>query len=230
LQKPFAVIAAVGLLFGCSRQTDNKTNKQLLEVPKNGFPVSVAESGDKKVDALVRQLVSERPAPFPGGYSGPELDAIWVFYDTPEVEAARKSLKEMGPTIFPALVKHLVDDRYCYSFVNEAWDNFNVRDAVVDILDDGYYMHSGYKYRKTPSAAGGSYLSFDDYLRARGAEVWAEWAKSKTRLEIQMDFIDWSIKKENERGYTDDAQRKSVLENYERARQRVKEKYSKPAG
>ena len=69
-------------------------------------------------------------------------------------------------------------------------------------------------------------LTFKDYLTARGAEAWAEWAKSKSRLEIQMDFIDWCIMKENERGYVDEGQKKQILEHYEAARQRVRKEYS----
>ena len=148
-------------------------------------------------------------------------------YATPEVTNALKSLKEMGPAAFPALVKHLKDDRYSYSGEVAAWVNFSVGDAIVEILDDGHYMHNGYKSRETPSGSNGMLLSFKDYLKARDAEAWAEWAKSKSRLEIQMDFIDWCIEKENERGYIDEAQKKRILDNYEGARQRVKKAYGR---
>ena len=226
LASNLTVLAGVCLLIGCKTDA-NKTSTNRFEIPTAGYPVSVEVTGSKKVDALVRQLVSQRPAPFRSGYPDPP-DAV-VFagrYSTPEVEAAFTSLKEMGPAVFPALVKHLGDDRYSYSGVVAAWLNFRVGDAVIEVLDDGYYMHSGYKYRETPSKSGGGYLSFKQYLDARGAEAWAEWAKSKSRLQIQMDFIDWCIVKENERGYIDEAQKKQVLGNYEAARQRVKKEYS----
>ena len=122
-----------------------------------------------------------------------------------------KNLKQLGPPAFPALVKHLGDDRYSYSDVLAAWLNHGVGDAVVEVLDDGHYMYSGYKFRETPSHSGGAYLSFDGYLRARGPEAWAEWAKSKSRLEVQMDFIDWCILKENERGYVVSGKAESPL-------------------
>ena len=222
------VLVGVGFLLGCNHEPDNKPDKLLFEIPKAGYPVSVEASGDEKVDALVRQLVSKRPAPYPSGYwDAPEAVVFANRYSTPEVEAAIKSLKAMGPAVFPALVKHLGDDRYSYSFVSAAWLNQRVGDAVAEVLDDGHYMYSGYKSRDTPSHAGGMYLSFDAYLRARGAEAWAEWAKSKSRLEIQLDFIDWCIVQENERGYVDEAQKKQVLETYEAARQEVKKEYSK---
>jgi len=40
-----------------------------------------------------------------------------------------------------------------------------------------------------------------------------------------MDFIDWCVQKENERGFVDDAQKKQILRNYEAARERVKKAY-----
>lgn len=227
--KIFVVAVGVGLLLGCREMTTNKPDKQLFEIPKTGYPVSVEKSGNEKVDALVCQLVSKRAAPYRSGYSDPPTAVVFADrYCTPEVEAAIKTLKDMGPTIFPALVEHLGDDRYSYSGVVAAWLNYNVGDAVVEVLDDGHYMYSGYKSRKTPSHPGGVYLSFDAYLRARGTKAWAEWAKSKSRLEIQIDFIDWCIVRENERGFIDEAQRKAVLGRYETARQAVKKEYSKP--
>lgn len=227
--KIFMVAVGVGLLLGCREKTKNKPDKQVTEIPKPGYPVSVEESGNEKVDALVCQLVSKRPSPYRSGYSvPPTADELADRYCTPEVEAAIKSLKEMGPAIFPALVKHLGGDRYSYSEVVAAWHNYNVGDAVVEVLDDGHYTYSGYKSRETPSHSGGVYLSFDDYVLARGAKVWAEWAKSKSRLEIQMDFIDWCIVRENELGFIDEAQRKKILGRYETARQAIKKEYSKP--
>ncbi len=224
--KGMIFLLGVGLLIGCGKETSNKSDKR-FEIPITGYPVSVEDSGSEKVDALVRQLVSQRPAPYRSGYSDPPTAVVLANrYSTPEVETALKSLKEMGPPVFPALVKHLGDDRYSYSGVVAAWVNYRVGDAIVEVLDGGHYMHSGYKSRETPSGSGGVYLSFDAYLRARGAEPWAEWAKTNSPLDIQMDFIDWCIVKENERGYVGEAQKKKILENYEAARQRVKKEYS----
>jgi len=220
------LFVGAGFLFSCGPETKNVPDKR-FEIPPAGYPVSVEESGSEQVDALVRQLVSKRPAPYRSGYSDPPTAIVFANrYCTPEVESAIKSLKELGPAVFPALVKHLGDDRYCYSDVWAAWLNHDVGDAVVEVLGDGHYTHSGYKSRKTLSGLGGAYLSFDDYLKARGAEPWAEWAKNKSRLDIQMDFIDWCITKENELGFVDEAQRKQILGNYEAARQRVSKEYS----
>jgi hypothetical protein len=224
------ILLAIGFVLGCRRNT-NKRLDQRFEIPAAGYPVSVEASGSEKVDELVRQLVSRRPPPYASGYSDPPDAVVFAArYSTPEVEAAIKSLKEMGPPVFPALVKHLKDDRYSYSGVVAAWLNFCVGDAIVEVLDDGHYTHSGYKSRETPSGSGGGYLSFDGYLKARGAAAWAEWAKTRSRVEIQMDFIDWCVEKENERGYVDEAQKRRILDNYEAARERVKKNYSEQKG
>ena len=187
--------------------------------------MTVEDSGSKEVDALVLNLISDRPAPFPSGYWGPAIDMVTVPYMTLQVSNAVARLKGMGPRIFPALVKHLRDDRYSYSSISAAWDNLKVGDAVVEVLSDGHYMYSGYKWRKTASGSAG-YLSFADYLNDKGAEKWSEWAKSKNRLEIQEDFIEWCVAKEKARGFADTDQERKLIETYQRARDRVRKEYS----
>src|SRR5438477_8181416 len=110
--KTIVLLLGIDCFLGCKREANEQLDTR-FEVPAAGYSISVAASGNEKVDALVRQLVSQRPAPYPSGYSDPP-DAV-VFadrYSTPEVEAALKGLKEMGPAVFPVLVKHLGDDRY----------------------------------------------------------------------------------------------------------------------
>jgi hypothetical protein len=202
----FPVVAFSFFLSVCTRAEDLK-------------PL-VEDSGSKEVDALVLKLISQRPAPFPNSYWGPEIDLTLIPYETPEVSNAIVKLKAMGPKIFPALITHLRDDRYSFSDISAAWLNFTVGDAIVEVLSDGHYMYSGYKFRHTPSG-GNVYLSFKDYIETKGPEKWAEWAKDKTKGDIQMDFIDWCVTKEKERGFTDAAQEKRLMQTYERAREQV---------
>lgn len=190
--------------------------------------MAVEDSGSQEVDALVLQLVSSRPAPFPSGYWAVAVDmAPERPYVTAQVSNAVAQLKAMGPPIFPALVKHLRDDRYSFSCISAAWDNRTVGDAVVEVLSDRHHMYSGYKGRKTPSGFA-VYLSFDAYLQDKRPEKWAEWAKDRTRLEIQLDFIDWCVAQEKARGFTDADQEKKLLERYQRARETVRKEYSEP--
>jgi hypothetical protein len=194
------------------------------------LPLTVEDSGSKEVDALVLQLVSTRPAPHPSGYTEmtAEEDAA-VPYMTSQVSNAIAKLKAVGTTGLPALIKHLRDDRYSYSTVVASWDNRTVGDAVLDVVSDGHYMVSGYKVRQSPSGSA-PYLSFKDYLDARGSEHWGSWARSQTRLSIQLDFIDWCVSREQERGFTDEAQRKEVLASYDQARKEARKQYSEPDG
>jgi hypothetical protein len=152
-----------------------------------------------------------------------------VPYMTPQVSNAIVQLKAMGTAVSPALVKHRRDDRYSFSIIVAAWDNCTVGDAVLDVLSDGHYMVPGYKFRKTPSGSA-PYLSFKDYLDSREPTKWASWAKSKSRLDVQFDFIDWCISKEKERGFVDELQRKGVLARYAEAREDAKRQYSGPGG
>jgi len=141
-------------------------------------------------------------------------------YCNPEVDHAIEKLKEMGPPIYSELIKHLDDKRYSFSEISAAWLNHTVRDALIVVLSDENYMHSGYKWRAVVSGSG-SYLSFNDYLDARGPKQWAAWASDKTRLAIQYDFIDWCVAEEEKRGFTDAKQREQILDNYRSARERV---------
>ena len=61
------VIAQVGLLAACNAEHERNFGEQ-FQIPPEGYPVSVEESDSAKVDALVRNLVSKRPAPYPSGY------------------------------------------------------------------------------------------------------------------------------------------------------------------
>ena len=194
------------------------------------FPINVEDSDSKEVDVLVVQLVSARPAPHASGYTGMTVEEDMAGpYMTTQVSNAIAKLKAMGTSIFPALVTHLRDDRYAFSSICAAWDNLTVGDAVVQVLSDGHDMFCGYKFREAPSGSVG-YLSFKDYLRAREPEKWAAWAKNKSRLDIQLDFIDWCVSTEKGRGFVDDAQRKQILGTYDRAREDVRKEYAEPGG
>lgn len=179
----------------------------------SNLPIKTYESGFGKVDAMVQQLVSKRPAPYPtNDWTAPLLD----IYATPEVYTAKTRLTEIGPRIFPALVKHLRDDRYCYSAYISAWANISVGDTVLEILSAGTYWPCPYKGRATPSG-GVLGLTFREYLNSRDLEKWAEWAKDRTRQEIQRSFLQWCLDREREVGFVDESQRNEIERRYEDA-------------
>jgi hypothetical protein len=181
------------------------------------------------VTNLIEQLASKTPPPYTNNADEIPREIEFKAYSrycTPEVETAIQKLRELGPPIYPELIKHLGDKRYSYSQIVAAWLNHGVSDALIVVLSDEHYMHSGYKWRDAPKGDG-SYLSFEDYLRGREIEKWAQWASNKTKLEIQGDFIDWCVREEEKRGFTDESQRQRILKNYQNARVRVAEEYSK---
>jgi hypothetical protein len=175
-------------------------------------PVTVEPGGDAQVDELVSHLVSTKPAPFPSGSIRMTVNS----YETPEVAQAMDSLIKLGHKAFPALVTHLRDDRYSYSYILSAWINFSVGDAVVAILSDGLDLPYDYKSRPTPSGEKPG-LYFKDYLLERGPEKWADWAKDRKRAEIQTDFFHWGLAKEKQRGFVNDEQRKEIVNAYQAA-------------
>lgn len=189
------------------------------------LPVAVESSGSAEVDDLVRQLVSDWPAPYPTGYTKFSPEAAATPYRSPQVTSAMLRLKALGPRIYPILVKHRADDRYSFSDAPATWANRTVGEAILEVLSDGHLTHSGYKYRRTLSGSV-VYLSFQDYLQDRDPERWAEWAKNKNPLEIQLDFIEWSLEKERARGFADEPQRRKVLEFYAQARESVRRQYA----
>ncbi len=191
-----------------------------LTVWAEDSPVTVENSGSEEVDALVVKMVSKRPAHYPTGYHGLMMDGN--YFITPEVEAAIQRLKSMGSRIFPALIEHLGDDRYSYSNINAAWVNYSVGAAVIAVLSDGTHCPYEYKSRNTPSGQSNG-LWFGQYLEDRKPAKWVEWAKNKTRSDIQMDFLQWCFAKEKERGFVDDTQRNKITEAYEKAIAETKE-------
>src|SRR5205814_1782038 len=61
----FAVVLTSSLA-GCDKQTPSNPGKQ-SDAPATRYQIFVESSGSETVDALVRQLVSNRPAPYPSG-------------------------------------------------------------------------------------------------------------------------------------------------------------------
>ena len=176
------------------------------------WPVSVENSGSAKVDAVVVKLVSKRPAPYPTGYN---IDFGGV-YITAEAEGAIRELKNMGPQIFPALITHLRDTRYSFSYEPNAWVNSTVGDAVSEVLSDGKGCAYEYLARETPSGTSRC-PSFEKYLDAREPKKWADWAKDKARWQIRVDFLQWCLAQEIEQGFVDETQRIEIVTKYERA-------------
>src|ERR1043166_6056875 len=99
--------------------------------PSNEFRIRTRSL--RNVSELVELLVSPVPAKHPEGEFDLRGDDSIGSLLHPQVEAAYNRLVKMGTAIYPQLVKHLRDDRYSYSRVETAWNNYSIGDAMVEI-------------------------------------------------------------------------------------------------
>lgn len=194
----------------------------------------VAESGSPAIDQLVLGLVSRRPAPLPmggflpGGAEDRMLNASGRCA-TAGVEAAFQKLKALAPRDYPFLLKHAHDDRYSFSVIGphgsptmSGWMNRSVGGAIDQVLCNEMEWVGGYKTREAPGGNGGPPPRFSDFIEARGGlEKWVASVAALTRVQIDLQFLDWCVRLETERGFIDDEQRKWVLERYEAKKREV---------
>jgi hypothetical protein len=194
----------------------------------------VAESGSAAIDQLVLGLVSRRPAPLPmGGFlPGGSEDRLLNASGrcaTAEVEAAFQKLKALAPRDYAFLLKHAYDDRYSFSVIGphgsptmSGWMNHSVGGAIDRIFSNEMEWVGGYKTREAPGGKGGPPPRFADFIEARGGqEKWVASVAALTRVEIDVQFLDWCVRLETERGFIDDEQRKWVLSRYEEKKREV---------
>lgn len=199
---------------------------QALSAEGDVSPV-VVKSGSPAMDQLVLGLVSRRPAPLPmggflpGGGEDRMLNAAGRCA-TAEVEAAFQKLKAIPPRDYPFLLKHADDDRYSFSVIGphgsptmSGWMNHSVGGAIDRIFSNEMEWVGGYKTREAPGGNGGPPPRFSDFIEARGGlEKWVASVADQTRVQIDLQFLEWCVRLEMERGFVDDEQRKWVLERY----------------
>ncbi len=199
---------------------------------ESDFPVFVADSGSKQVDGLVAELVSRRPAPIPMAGSIPtELQKKVEMngrFATERVKSALKKLEEMGPPAFPYLLKHLEDERYCFSETlpsavdGGGWMNETVGDAVYLVLSNEFSFVGGYKVRKGADGRSCLPLTFEEFLGARGGiESWVASVKERSREEAFTEFIDWCIAEEGKRGFASKEDETLILSRYQEKRKEL---------
>ena len=206
---------------------------QALSAEGEVSPV-VAKSGSPAIDELVLGLVSRRTAPLPmggflpGGAEERMLNSAGRCA-TVEVEAAFQKLKAIAPRDYAFLLKHAYDDRYSFSVIAphasptmSGWMNHSVGGAIDRILSNDMEWVGGYKTREAPGGKGGPPPQFSDFIEARGGpEKWVASVAPLTRVQIDLQFLDWCVRLEMERGFIDDEQRKWVLERYEAEKREV---------
>lgn len=215
--RTFLFFSILLLLVSCNSKKTVKTDDSLPE------KITVEDSGNAQVDILVSQLISPVPAAHPNRWHGD----MELRYEHSQVVQARAALEKLGTAIYPALIKHIRDDRYSYSDVMAAWWNHPVGDTVIEILAAGQIYHGGYKWRTARDGRSVTMPSFRDYLDEQDVQQWAKWATSVTKADIQKNFISWGMKKEDELGFSPNKEdgnylsRETILNRYQRALEKL---------
>lgn len=177
-------------------------------------PGSGREGPLEDVASLVGHLVSPEPAKYADG--GDPVDTIEHLngFTHPQVERARQKLIGMGTAIYPELAKHLHDERYSRSIVSAAWVNLTVGSSVAQIMAEGIeFSGYGYKWRKNKTGSNGE-PSFGVMAAEVGLEKYATYASTRTKSELQKEFVAWKLAKEREFGFVDAKQEAEITGPY----------------
>ena len=194
------------------------------------------ETGSKKIDSLVAQLVSRDPPPHPAGIVSRESSQrliaelkndIWA---TESVRDAMSKLVAEGPSAFYHLVQHLNDDRYSYSAFyptdppHQIWHNRKVSEAVMDVLANGLNRMQIHKSRISPDKLICIQPSFQQYMDSEGTSlVWAQKVANNSRLQVDLALIDWCIEQEKSWGFKTPEEEREILGRYNLKRQEAEQ-------
>ena len=113
------------------------------------LPVMIsAQEAKNDARATIEKLVNRNPVPKLVGTQGEARPIFDVKYDWAEYHRVWDALRELAPnaeTLWPELVKHLDDDRYCMTAwtFSENTHNLTVgevcRQLISDSLSEAYY-------------------------------------------------------------------------------------------
>lgn len=168
-----------------------------------------------QVRELVEQLVSPTPPKYLDMNPGPEIPFEDLNgYMHARVAKARERLVAMGTAIYPELAKHHGDSRYSFSIVAAGWLNLSVGHMIEDIMAAGIEVSlHGYKSRANPNGSNGE-PTFLEMVRAVGIERYAGHAKTRSKTQLQKEYIEWRIQKERSYGFVSPQQERDCLGPY----------------
>lgn len=183
--------------------------------------VFVANSGVKEVDAAVAMLVSRKPAPLRTGDHSERIEDFPDGFATREVADARLKISALAYEQLPALLVHLDDDRYSYSYISAAWYNETVGGTIMGILESelGVPLMQKAGVRECENGLF-KQPRLQDYLHLIELSDWPRFIKSKNQREFRRDFIRWCVDREREAGFKDRKQELYVLRYYQEAERR----------
>jgi hypothetical protein len=189
---------AVGRFVALSVVLINVTVSQSQMPPEDTFvPKAVPASADAECEALVVALRAKEPPP-----AAPVPD--WDTRATPaRIVKVTNRLVAYGTAAFPALLRHLDDREYSYSASGPQsapfhLDNYDVGEVCSRIIHQQvdqpvlYLLRRGMDMRDHDAPR---------YFSRRNMTRWWEERKSRSLREIQVEIVDWYIKRERAIGF-----------------------------
>ena len=164
------------------------------------LPVSTpAQKTKNDARATIEKLVNHNPVPRLVGSAGEARPIFDVTYDWAEYHRVWEAVRELAPkaeALWPELVKHLDDDRYCLT----AWTfseyplNLTVgemcRKLISDCLSQGYFQH----LRPNSLVIHGRMYTPSIARDTKTLEAWCVARSDKPLYELQVEMCGWAIK------------------------------------
>jgi hypothetical protein len=184
-----------------------------------------AENDGREIEDLVRSLVSRNKRPPP---ARPEMRYVFPpGFDQQEnhrVIAARDALLAKGVAAFPYLIAALDDSRYSYTKSRPNWaTHFDVQSVCLGIirvqLEICPFMRpvsTLYVPTCLPPA------EFGGPSARESMQKWWSKRKHMSLRDLQLEFVEWAISSERQRGFMDKEEEAAVLGWYKPLQTRLK--------
>jgi hypothetical protein len=155
-------------------------------------------------------------------------------YDRKAQEAvfdAKRQLTKMGKDAFPALIEHGNDEGYSLSISIAVLGGYSVGDVCLMIIE-GQVDLAGMRYKARDGADGKIHNHegyFSQYQGAKGGrraafKKWYDEHQAKTLKEMQIEALEWAIKREKAIGFPGEKSKEWYLTPLERKLDELKKK------
>jgi hypothetical protein len=192
--------------------------------PAASAPYTRPAPHDPAIAALIDQLGSKFPPyvfshpgdPDPEWPSDREMEARKP--DEERVWEVRGRLKSLGLAAFSDLVANCDDPRFSYIMAVQAYHNYSVGEACFFIIQEQVSPDEDF-YLSRHRPGGGTFVQpfYMNTIRQNpGLRAWWEGHKNLTLRDLQVEALEWTIQQEKVTGFTDDVERRRVLDPLER--------------
>lgn len=184
----------------------------------------------EQMNALVQSLRSENIGLNPSRVGSLSVPRNYSFEAQGKVFRAETALWSLGPKAIPSLMRHIADQSYSRTELFPGMDeDWSVHDVCFDIIR-GMIQIEERPYGKTRSANGQTVIwegSFGNLVSERynqSAEAWWDANRYHSLKEMQIEALEWSIKREKNFGFSDPEEERQILGKLEAALQKAKAK------